>query len=573
MKAILLKNRLKLFIFLTLLAVLAGSFLSMASPYLLAEFKSYIQKKTSENFKVDLEIGEISGGFIRPLEFKNVRLLKKDGGRVKFSFEVNILFANYRIWDLAIAQFFGYKQLVIIISRGGLCLNSQEAVFSQINGQVILDGEDLERINLIAKCKTDTVTLSGQVKKEAQSFRLDLRLTFINKFIQANFHADGFLDELKLKGRVSLSNANEIKLQSLALIKPQTVEFKNVDINCGCFGEIVYNFKEGWLSAKFFSPEEKEKFFTVDLNLADQGYFDTENFNNFLLKLNFNHFNISGCDIVSFIEAKGRLGRDEGQKRRFIAEIMSYGSILNHYPADELEIFCDYEEGVLHIVSAQLGEEHLCSGNIDFRSQSPEIDLVWHINQMAISDFVSFFNKDSDTDLPFRGSLDGQICLQGSLFEPLIKAALKSKQGNFFNIAFESANVNLDGKFPVLIFHDSRIYREGGGFFVLDGKLDLKKIGEYSFWQGFKILSDEKTVVLDGWDISRGADRSEINLKKAVSDDLKVGFKAFVNDRVKNNPEDAEAFEVEYKLQDNRSLLMRLDKKDEFFGVEQKVEF
>jgi hypothetical protein len=277
---------------------------------------------------------------------------------------------------------------------------------------------------------------------------------------------------------------------------------------------------------------------------------------------------------VSLLEAKGKLFDYQDKKGRLAIELLTYGTIIDHHPAEELEIFCNYEDNVLDIVSARVGSQSSASGTIDFNKRPPEIKLLWNVEKINFTDLLAASDEENTTQGSYlEGGLSGKIYIENSLFDPFIKIALEGEKGNFWGVKFERANINLKGNYPILAFHDSRVYREEGGFFILDGKIDLREIGKQTFFDDIKILSDEKTIVLDGWDIARGVEQSEITLKKAVSEDLKVGFKTFINDKMQDLSNESDALELEYKLQGNRSLFMRFEKDEELFGVRHKLKF
>lgn len=463
-----------------------------------------------------------------------------------------------------------------------------------------------------------------------QPARLDaLRVNFFDylQIAQADIFLVGQLEKLEAKGSLFLHGLERIDFRTNLSIAEEEIRIENGEINDDYTVEGMYNIKENKLSGQFSYLENKEKYLAMDLSLpsvspslVETGQSETDGLANksvsdekivleqvgetketnagklglarnpqeFALNLKFNHFKLFGTDIMSFVEIQGvlfagdrevnvtssvtdRVFNDTGLEK-ISFKLLTYGTIIDSRPASELGISCNYEDGILNIGSIQLGDEHFTYGTVDFRRQPPELKLTWQVTNMDLNELLVLSDEKS-ANARLSGKLDGKMQLEGSLFNPFVKISLKSKQGNFLNMAFASANVNLEGNYPVLAFHDSRIYREEGGFFIIDGKIDLRNIHTIGLFDNVKILSDEKTIVMDGWDISRGAEQCEVNLKKAVSEDLRVGFKAFINNQPQTLSDEANSLELEYKLQENRALLMRFEKEGEFLGVKQGAKF
>jgi len=565
------KSRLRL-IFIASLIALIICLLTVVSPFLLNNFKVYVKKRIARDFNIEVEVGEISGGIISPLTFENISILRKKNGYHFVSFQVNASLPNYRIWDLLLAQIFGYKELVLTLSDGRLYLNSRLPLLTQIGGGVVVDKRQIRQINLIARHKADKLSLAGKITEEDIP-ELDLELTYAKEFTKTTLNIEGPLRELEFEGQVFVLGEKKIDFKSLLNISDKKIKIEDARFNQFYLAEGSYDFETNKFTAKISCPGQEKKSLTVDFALADDASLDETFIRPFLLSLNFNHFNLLGRDIISLLRARGKLFNDEEEKGRFTFKILTHGTIIDQQPIDELEVFCDYKDSFLNIVWARWGEEHKACGTIDFREHPPEINLIWRIKEMDSARFFYLSDQVNGEPPLLEGKVSGEIHIEGNLFSPSIGVAFESKKGSLLGVKFASANVNLKDKYPILTLHDSRIYREEGGFFVLDGKIDLRKVQAAKIFNDIKVLSDEKTIILDGWDISRRTDQSGLSMKRTFSEKLKIGFETFVNKETQGLTGEETAMEMEYKLDGSRFLLMRFEKDKEFFGLKHGTKF
>ncbi|MFH1855806.1 MAG: hypothetical protein ABH836_01085 [Candidatus Omnitrophota bacterium] len=583
MRCVFLKKRRLWLIFVFLIIAWIFSLLAVVTPYLVNEFKIFVQKKITENFDIKVDFGKVKGGMITPLIFEKLTVLRGERTDFFVCVRAEAVSSNYYIWDLLLAQVYGYKDIELIFKNGELFMNSPESVLSQIEGHVAIDKTQTANVDLIARHKSDKLFLRGSIHNKEEFLTLDLDAGYVKDFSKITFSAEGSLAELNLKGSVYLTDEKEMDFTSRLKIGSEEVEFEEVNFNGSYFAHGSYKIKEKKFAAEVIPVGEENRILTLDFQpvLAQEHSLENNDITEdserngvvikkpFLLKMNFSHFNLFGKDIISFVEARGgNIGQDG-----FGFKFSTYGTTINRRPCDELKMDCYFREGVLYVDSVQLGKEHLLSGIVDFKEQPAHVKLNWQVREMALRSLL-MLSENADDSARLDGILNGNISVEGNVLNPFIKIALSGKKGNFLGMEFASANVNLDGNYPVLLFHDSRIYRDEGGFFILGGRMDLRKIHTTAFFDDIKILTNEKTIVLDGWDISRGQPgQSELTLKKAVSNDLKVGFKTFLNGQEQNALNEDSALELEYEFQKNRSLLMRFEKDNEFFGVKQGTKF
>ena len=161
-----------------LLAVSMVAFFESRIEAFAPQFKSLAESNIEEAFgkKIDISIGTIDGGIIRPFVLRDVKVLGNDGKISSQVFEINSMVSNYRIWDfifskvlsrtLKIAIDFGTKNKEVsgfIIIKGGF-------ENASIKGYVSLFGSD--RIEAKGKLKNGIARMilkpkEGMVKVEA----------------------------------------------------------------------------------------------------------------------------------------------------------------------------------------------------------------------------------------------------------------------------------------------------------------------------------------------------------------------------------------------------------------------
>jgi len=560
----------------TFLLAVAISGIIIGSPRLLNNFKDYLQKEIVRYLELEVDVGRITGGLIRPLAFENVRILRKKNGKASAAhFRTNVILSNYRIWDLLIAQAFGYKDLILMVNDGNLYLNLSKPVLSQIRGQVIVEENQVVQFNLKANHGEDKVALVGKIKIEDEIPDVNLTFAYNNIFAEATLGLSGPLRRMKLEGKFSLLEKEEFSFESLVSVGQDEVKFENFNFNQFYLAQGIYNLKEREFDATVLPFDKEEKKLSINFDLSDEVVVDEVKMRPCLLTLNFDHFNLLNHDVISLVEIRGGLFDTEDESKRLAIDLVTYGTVIDHRAASEVEIFCNCEDSILKISSGKIGSQYFITGSIDFNQQPPQISAVCQLANKDLSDLLALSNNGNGSveEFYFSGALAGKICVEGSLLNPVVDVALEAEKGYFSRVNFEKAHINLNGNYPVLTFHDSRVYRKEGGFFILAGKIDLKRVGTPFVFDDIQFLSDEKTIILDGWDISRGIEESELSLKKSVSEDLTIGLRTFTDDQKQDLVRENDAVEVEYKLQGNRSLLMRFEKDDEVFGLKHGIKF
>ena len=148
-------------------------------------------------------------------------------------------------------------------------------------------------------------------------------------------------------------------------------------------------------------------------------------------------------------------------------------------------------------------------------------------------------------------------------------------KGRLGTIGYENMILNLKGIGPILRVYESRLVREDS-FLTLDGRVDIRELGSERFMEDITVSTDEKTIVWEGWDISRAGDNGELTLSKGVDGGIKVGFKTYLTEDETTyqavKPQDELSLEYDIPEADS-SLQIKAKEREDFFGMMKKYRF
>ncbi len=179
--------------------------------------------------------------------------------------------------------------------------------------------------------------------------------------------------------------------------------------------------------------------------------------------------------------------------------------------------------------------------------------------------------KERKPDL--TGHLEGEIALQGPLKRLETNGRLIARQGAFGNQPFEQASFQWKGVGPRLTIQNSHVNKPSG-VLLLDGAVDLRKIGRPDFFQRVKLSSMEKGMTLSGWrmDPFPKASGLEIHQMKP-GDQASVSLAYGVDTQVKPEPLAQSKVQANIPLSDSERLKIRLEGEEGFLGVERRGKF
>lgn len=280
---------------------------------------------------------------------------------------------------------------------------------------------------------------------------------------------------------------------------------------------------------------------------------------------------LKGVIVSADMAVKGRIIRDEqGRSIGFSGKLFSRDVTLNSKRIPPLRMAFRIIRDELEIEALRLGRSYRLGGkislvepfNIDLRLEIERADMRRLSRASKIKGYDAAFGIVS-------GSFDIKGALSGNVFS---KGFIESRNGRIGSVSYKAITLRLEGFGPIINIVDSNVSHDSGRL-RMDGYMDLRNIAKGNLFEGVRIRSDMKTIMWDGWDITKdGIDR--LSMKKDINEKIRIGFKTMAREPVityyeRENPEE---MSLEYSI-GMENLKMRLKDNEEFFGIEHRVKF
>ena len=279
----------------------------------------------------------------------------------------------------------------------------------------------------------------------------------------------------------------------------------------------------------------------------------------------------NGVKLSADIFAKGQFIKDETSQgiSGFSGKLFSRGITLDSNPVKAIRGSFKIREDKLEIESLRLGTSYELKGTSSL-VRPFMTDFRFEIKRADIKDLAIIARlKNPDIAL---GIMNGAFNIKGPLANLFSDGILESRNGKIGPVGYDLASIRFEGLGPIINIVDSRV-KQNSGTLTMEGYMDLRNIKEGNLLDGLSVKSDMKTILWDGWDITKeGTDK--LSMTKEVSDKVRIGFKTmtrepFTTYQDKENPEE---MSLEYKM-GAENLKMRLKENEEFLGVEHNVKF
>jgi hypothetical protein len=528
------------------------------------EFRQFIENKISRQFNAEVKVGKFEGGFLNRLSFGNLSVHYKDkdlwivARRVYFNLRFSdIIFKRYKSLDpfyLSIEKVSFFKQNACLpvkvararfyFSKGFLRVEDLRGSFGdkipfEAEATVVRFLEDNPSIKI--KCRFLSV-------KETKEVSLPL---------PAVIYLDGDLSRLLLKGywndakRTVFDIVGNIQPLSKVFsfsILPQRTSEDRFDSS---------STKETLLSsAEMFKRVPK---ITVTGDFSMPGLFN--------IRLALEHLNFRNNDLLTNIVVEGGF---IPQKKLVQGKIYSAGSVLNYQPLPEFKGFFRLKDGEARVSSLRWGEIFLLSGLLNFGTPlSGNLSIL--INNFNLELLATLFYPTWSAFGSLRGKLKFDIGAQGVN----TRGEINLSEGIFGPFKFKGGRILLAGEKSIMTLANSKVYNENG-YFELGGEVDFRKLGQPDFGRKMTMTQNQSKIEWQGWNISRkdGLNEQRISAGKGIDEKFSVGFNAYVNNEERlDSAENQNEFDLEYKLEDDKSLKIRLKENEELLGVERKVKF
>lgn len=289
-----------------------------------------------------------------------------------------------------------------------------------------------------------------------------------------------------------------------------------------------------------------------------------------LSELNIKNLDLEGIELSANIFMKGRFIRDKsGKSIGFSGKLISKSITLDSDEFRPLKASFKIINNELEIKSLSLGNSYELKGKLGLRKPY-KTDFRLEIKRADARD-LAIMAKAKKPEKVF-GVINGVLYVKGDLKNLSSSGTLESRNGEIGPLRYNTATIEIEGIGPIINIVDSRL-RHGDGGLAMDGYIDLRNITRGNLFAGVRIKSDIKTIVWDGWDITRDA-RDELTMSKDISDNMRIGFKTMAQKDLTTyyDRENPEEMNLEYKM-GMKNLKMKLKETEEFFGVEHNVKF
>ncbi len=215
------------------------------------------------------------------------------------------------------------------------------------------------------------------------------------------------------------------------------------------------------------------------------------------------------------------------------------------------------------------------SGHIDLKPPYP-LDLVLSLKGVPIGEIVPWI-------LPLQraphlvGQVSGRVALKGLLKKCLSRGELFSSEGRFNREVFNGITLRFEGVGPILQIQNSQLSKPEG-ILLMEGSVDLRRLGQSDFFSKVQLLPMEKSLQWRGWRMRSLASgkpgTSGLEIQRRIDQvGMEVGLAYEVDSQVQTESIRRENVQLNYPLSSEQRVNLRLNKEEEFVGVEHRKQF
>ena len=517
-------------------------------------------------------IEQVSGNPFRKILFKGMVF---DFGKYRLDFDWASL--EYSLLDILSDKIpeNGIKETVLSLDRGALELENETVLSKGISGKIrlrpdkmMIDGMDFIFFDQFA-CRLD-----GEIATNTYPHRVELSLNAMSVFDKKDsvfkglkVLASGPLDNLTLRGKAGRYKDRDLHFRMYSIYDDGVftigsrigLEGKGADIN-------------HVLSADTTVDPAAKKFSSILMpnkgKISVQGQYDhtgriwAEFKNQQLEVFGQNFSNIIYLDLKPVLK--------DNSISHFLLDLNTEASIINYWPANEIEASLIISPKRLRVVYAKAGDSVSASGFFDIKPPR-KMDMNLNFTGLRLEEFLNLVIENRPD---VSGIISGKAAIEGLSHRPKVKVNISAKDGNLSDIKYNSMQINADGVWPHLDMSDSRIsYKDSS--FNLEGELDMRKFGTGYFMENIVVSTTDNTIVWEGWDITRIDESREFLLQRTLGSGIKMGYKTRTTDETRYEPVRQKGeFQLEYNILDDDSVLeFRAKEREEFFGIKKRYKF
>jgi len=209
------------------------------------------------------------------------------------------------------------------------------------------------------------------------------------------------------------------------------------------------------------------------------------------------------------------------------------------------------------------------SGGTKFGKDVQSIKVYGFFNQIEMREFLDLLGQTVNDS--WEGKVSGSLFIEGELPSPKIESKLEMSDAVFGQLKFDYARINLEGAGGGVlnVENSSVVYKDVPA--ELKGFIDPKSKDVFSH---IEIHPTSNAFIWEGLSISKDAQNKVVTLGKDLDGNVSVKFKSVVtSDPGEGDEERKPEIELNYRLNGNNNLLLRVGEDDGTVGVEKKVKF
>ncbi len=237
----------------------------------------------------------------------------------------------------------------------------------------------------------------------------------------------------------------------------------------------------------------------------------------------------------------------------------------------EMEAQWKVRQSDLEFKGTLMGGQAFLSGHLNLEAPYP-VTMALNLKGVVMEEVAKWV-------LPARrvpalsGRLHGTVTLSGPLNQIISEGEISARSFTLGHDQFDYGVIRFRGQGSMLEVHNSQMNRETG-IVLVDGRVDLRRLGKQGFLSSIKMSSLENGVGWAGWRMTQGVSSSGLRLGKVGSDGkVSVGFNYQMDTGVGPEPKERQGVEVGLPITSQQKVSIRLNKEEEFVGVEHRQRF
>ncbi len=566
-----------------------------------------VEKRLAYILKKEVHIGSLKATLPFNIALKNVKVLNTEDGRIFL--EVKKVVLKYNPVDILLKKFSKVRFIqltsprlyigsiiddfslimgnnTIIFPRdiqagiedGAVIIGNSSLLLNELSGKLGINSNKIEFKDIRVKIFDIPVNVCGDVSYISKAPFLDISISAVSPDINGVIDLKGPADNSSITGWISLFTKPRLNLNGNLLLDKGLFKIKDLIV------ENLYLINLALDINKFdflinISPYKNSLDNSINVttgieqlkkDILQSGESVEPGVKHFSAYAGINHADIFSYDVLVNAHLLGNIYFDKGNLVSVKGTLITRNTLIDFNPVAELNANFEYRNGVLRLERFSFGESFTADGIIDLKRPFDINVRVW-LTDMELSDLVMFGSPKVRESL--SGKLSGSMIIEGTLSRPKIKGRFHGKYGKIGFVDYETLNVNLQGDGPELKILDSQVLREKG-YLMLDGFLNLRKLGRPRFLEGIRIRLSDNTVIWEGWNIAKEAsEEEELILQKNIREDFRINFKKLISDEAYARDTSDDELELEYKMKNSNSLKMRLRDKEETLELQHKVKF